>query len=233
MISQALERNLKRQWINIKPNFIKLLGEFEGKLNNKWFEKVGIELIIKEASRKIFIILNRANSNRRIKDTSPITSIYSRKVLWLQNTEKIMILKKISQSNIFQSITCMQHWKWMIRESDFNKLIELCTKEGILDKNLLSSVTWMQAWKWMIEEKDFKKLIELCSWWDNILDKELLRSITSMQNGLWMIEEEDFYTLIELCTQNNILDKDKLILITQNQHWKWMILEKDFYKIIK
>lgn len=84
----------------------------------------------------------------------------------------------------------------MVKEEDFNQLLELCSKSWTLDKELLKSITGMQVGRWMIKESDFTQLLELCSEVWKGLDKELLKSITGMQNGRWMIKESDFLLFI-------------------------------------
>ena len=215
MLSPALERNLERQWIQIKPNFRKSYWKYIEHLEET---QTDIESIKKRTNRLVFVYLNRANAKKRTKTTSPLTAIVWDKYKNYWTIKNFQTTKKICSSSIYQSITWMQNGRWMIIETDFQKLIELCSLSWELDTALLKSITWMQKGRWMIDEKDFYKLIELCTF-NKTLDKELLSSITWMQNGRWMISAIDFQKLIELCTINWVLDRQLLHSITSKQSW--------------
>lgn len=235
MISEALERNINKQWIIIKPNFIKFFDKINLNISKRFISDEEKQKILKEVSRKIFVILNRANSDRKTKNTSPVTALYWKTFLWVFHLETISVLKKIAQSDIFQSISCMQNGLWIIKEEDFDELIELFTINWVLDKELLKPFSSMQQWKWILLKEDFKLLIELCTEnWE--LNRELLSSITWMQSWKWMILEKDFNKLKELCTKywkNNEFDIDLLRSITWMQYKRWMIIEEDFELLIE
>lgn len=123
MSIKYLERNLDRVWINIKENFRDMIQK--SYLLSYWNKE-----LIKEINIKVFIILNRSNYHRNKKDTSPITwmypkNVWEKKLISMDNLENITEIKKISSSDIFKSITWMQNGKWMIKESDYNKLKEI------------------------------------------------------------------------------------------------------------
>ena len=156
MISKALERWLKKRNIVIKPNFVKLL-EKVNKRAYKEYTPNEAKKLLKEINKRLFVILNRANSKRKKKSTSPVTAMYIYKIqdiIELQNLDNINSLKIICQHDVFSSITGMQNWKGMIKEEDFKKIKKLCTEDWKLDRELLSSITMMQAWRGMIKEEE-------------------------------------------------------------------------------
>ncbi len=151
--------NLEKIWITIKPNFEKLIDRFLANATEKDWDIV----------YKIFIILNRANSTRKKKDTSPLTAMFlrSNQLQWLVDYER-RFLKEVAQSEVFKSVTWMQHGKWMISEANFVKLKELCSTEWKLDKELLRSwIRISRALSWLLtspSQKDW--LLTAINAWD-------------------------------------------------------------------
>lgn len=109
---ELLTRNLHRIWVEQKDNFHKLLDAFLASDKKSLLSTLSIDQQKWEVLNKIFLLLNRSNHARTSRNTSPLTAMYDspsknyRLYELLDFNQKA--LQKISQSDVFQSITCMQ-----------------------------------------------------------------------------------------------------------------------------
>jgi hypothetical protein len=181
------------------------------------------------------------NTKHPIKDTGFFTGMFNRasvvdaylRTRYSRNRQsENALIRRILEFDVLKSIAGMQNTKGMIAEGDFERLLQMCSRDGKLQIDLLRAVTGMQAGKGMISENDFARLIRLCST-DGELHMDLLRAITGMQARKGMISQTSFERLIDLCTENGCLHMDLLRSITAMQAGKGMMCDADFDRLRK